>query len=72
MKKYEVIHQEPNGENSSVFFSTPEEALDHAHEILKGVNPQDKLGFVSVSECEIADGDIHESAILFAKAYMHA
>lgn len=72
MKKYEVIHQHPNGESESVFKNTPEEALDLANEILKGVTPQGVIGFVSVSEVEIRNDEIYESAILLARAYMHA
>lgn len=72
MKKYEVIHQHPNGESEAVFKNTPEEALDLANEILNGVTPQGVIGFVSVSEVEIRNDEIYESAILLARAYMHA
>ena len=67
--KYEVVHQQPNGECSSVFFNEPEKALDHANEILKTVKREAAFGYVSVSEVQIVDGEIVESAILLAQVY---
>ena len=67
--RYEVIHQKPNGDCVSVFFKNPEQALEHAKGIMANVTPAPYYGFVSVSEVQVVDGEIEESAILFAQAY---
>lgn len=72
MKKYEVTHQYPNGEYDSVYFNDPKKAVEHAEDILKDVDKTNPLGFVSVAECEFNDGEIEETAIIFARCYIHA
>ena len=56
----------------SVMYDSSIEALEDAVNLLKNADKTDALGFVSVTECEMRDGEIYEVAVLLARSYQHA